>query len=630
MRNKYLLMRGIRNNNAIPSISESDSMTMIETSLYRDVPLTIAEKMTLRLRNEQLADCQRELNLIRENISKCEYIPNCRGFLHLKPSGCPECGVVHIGGSLSLTQYVRSTDRSSGVIKLVRLEFELEALRDEEVTRRGLLRECTENLQKARDTTFNELLVHFQRWWCARRAVRQIRRETNRIQRSLFYFRIRRLSRMKKEMDSVCVGEIDVPVLLVKYSELIPEFEEYIAKKKRELNGIVERVGRVFLSKMRTKVLKTRRRKLKREKAMQQLLRTVDANSASRLVVKNIRMMRKRVELLDGRSWMCNRVECSSRRFLSEDRYSVHMRIHAVTDADNASKDKKTTILNDTNASLKFESQQALVVASHEETALSRIQASARYLQAHPEPTGPLFAAPSPHISMLHIRSIDSWISPLYHLELMSKRSAIRLVSDMIRIPLELSVTRIGCNSLCEIQVSCQVSSSVGDSSEVLLRSMTASKSDSRLTHSTSSQQQLPDIADKSSSTEASLSPQSHSSSNPISGIHCILFCSKSTTVDDSTDSVSAHQNKSALTVVDNSTSSGTYVISSRANGMALRAPNKSSAGLVLHPGDLLCVGVVAASLSQKKSFPPPMLNATEASTACLVFKIRCIDLEHI
>lgn len=70
-------------------------------------------------------------------------------------------------------------------------------------------------------------------------------------------------------------------------------------------------------------------------------------------------------------------------------------------------------------------------------------------------------------------------------------------------------------------------------------------------------------------------------------------------------------------TVVDNHTFGGTYIVS--IDGVK-KVPKKTSKGLPLHSGDLLCIGIGRVDQNH--------ISPTEASKACVVYKIRCVDME--
>ena len=74
-----------------------------------------------------------------------------------------------------------------------------------------------------------------------------------------------------------------------------------------------------------------------------------------------------------------------------------------------------------------------------------------------------------------------------------------------------------------------------------------------------------------------------------------------------------------ALTLVDNNSAWGTYVVSSEGTR---KAPAKVTAGIVLSSGLLVCIGVCKDG--------PPEISATEANQACVVYRVRCMEQEAV
>ena len=70
-------------------------------------------------------------------------------------------------------------------------------------------------------------------------------------------------------------------------------------------------------------------------------------------------------------------------------------------------------------------------------------------------------------------------------------------------------------------------------------------------------------------------------------------------------------------TIVDNHTFGGTYIVS--ITGVK-KVPKKTSKGLPMHDGDLLCIGIGRVDETN--------ISPTEASKACVVYRIRCVDIE--
>jgi hypothetical protein len=98
-----------------------------------------------------------------------------------------------------------------------------------------------------------------------------------------------------------------------------------------------------------------------------------------------------------------------------------------------------------------------------------------------------------------------------------------------------------------------------------------------------------------------------------ISKIHCMFY------VPMGAINESKQANQSPITIVDNSSKYGTYVVGEGSESGAVKVPNKLSAGIHLELGNLICVGV--------KKEGEQLLSPTEASTGCIVFRF-CLSIE--
>ena len=65
------------------------------------------------------------------SIESNSKILTCKAALHFESTGCPTCGVVHIGSSTNLQQFVKRIHRQTGLETLVSLPFEMQALEEE-------------------------------------------------------------------------------------------------------------------------------------------------------------------------------------------------------------------------------------------------------------------------------------------------------------------------------------------------------------------------------------------------------------------------------------------------------------------------------------------------------------------
>lgn len=177
--------------------------------------------------------------------------------------------------------------------------------------------------------------------------------------------------------------------------------------------------------------------------------------------------------------------------------------------------------------------------------------------------------------SMTHIYALHSMLNDtMFSLELVSKQGDISVAQ---RIPLDRPLIRIGTHSSCE----CVVTTSGN------------SKRD-----------------------------------NKVAKIHCLLYCPthKGSSLGASFaqeeeiyggTAKAAGEGSAQLTLVDNATTYGTYVVSALGTR---KAPVKITAGMVLTPGVLICIGVCKSG--------PAEISATVANQACVVYRVRCLEQE--
>jgi hypothetical protein len=199
-------------------------------------------------------------------------------------------------------------------------------------------------------------------------------------------------------------------------------------------------------------------------------------------------------------------------------------------------------------------------------------------------------AKPLPSLDFPHRYNLYRTInSVVYMLELVSKHSMIVAKSEIL---LDSQVTRIGSHESCE----CHISFSVPGGS-------------------------CPAPASSNSHLESVNS--SGSVQGMIAKVHCLLYHSTvdsrssedDAIVSSSTISSSQVDSKNHITIVDNSSQFGTYVVTKDG---ALKVPSKISKGLVVQNGSLICVGVTING--------PPVLPVSEANSACLVYRLQILN----
>ena len=178
-----------------------------------------------------------------------------------------------------------------------------------------------------------------------------------------------------------------------------------------------------------------------------------------------------------------------------------------------------------------------------------------------------------------------------YHLELLSKHSD---VSVPAAFPLDKPVVRLGSLEYCEIHARCQ-------GTDRALHRIIASLH----VYIYAGQSNATDFTYTSHVCSDFFTGEVHHLSM-ISKIHCVISVP-----------VSAAE-EFRVTVVDNNSLWGTYVVSQRGGR---KVSCKLTQGTVLQPGDLLCLGAVKNG--------PAELDVTDAGRSCVVYRVRCREVEQ-
>jgi hypothetical protein len=171
-----------------------------------------------------------KMNKIKATQDACAFIATCKSIQHYNPKGCSNCGVIFIGGSLEgAVPYVKSVSRDTGVFTLVTLEFEWETLQKEEEIQVVLLDQLTEELNELEEKTYSLVISALQRWWRVVLVWKRTLHHDKRKEKSAFYYRIRRLVKLKKEVDQLIKERdpLDLKRLSDKYWDVQRAMEEY-------------------------------------------------------------------------------------------------------------------------------------------------------------------------------------------------------------------------------------------------------------------------------------------------------------------------------------------------------------------------------------------------------------------
>jgi hypothetical protein len=539
--------------------TETKALRKMEYGQRSLVPLKPDDLAYLYKNRDQKRFHEDKRDVVHKLIEKWAKVPFCKSLLHSNPAGCPVCEVILMGGTREPILYVRAVNRQSGVETLEKLEQELIYLHKERDTEDKYILECKGRIEVYEKIMFKLARDSIQSWWTAVLARRRSLREDKRRRFSLFYYRIRRLCQMKKEIDNTIDACMDFGMLRIKYSEIVPELKEYMAKVAADRTDVGIKVGKTFIQKLRKAVARARRRKyMEEEMVMQEKAAAVEIvkkkkNAAALLA------MRKLVRIIEKRKFICIREKCDGRSFFSVERYNAHMAVHRVEDAIRAKKilnDKLQLIRKEQEADAVTERIAGLRASvldfAREQEELDNLKASRKNL-IDPQSVDlgdKGYIKLSEWNAQAHMRIINQEKNAFpFYLQLISKRGDIEAPGQVF---LNEPFFRFGtlptnnCSFVCAGQ----------------------SKRDGL-----------------------------------VSKVHCVITMPVKADYD---DHIRVHDNHSVY---------GTYIVSSAIDG-AVKVTTSTTDGNILKIGDLLCIGV--------KKYGAAILDASEASSACMVYKVSC------
>ena len=207
-----------------------------------------------------------KLKLIRDTAQACASIPLCKSRQHTNPKGCSSCGVVYMGGMLGGgVQYVQSISRETGLSSLVTLEYEVETLKKEDIIQTEIVEIAEVDLFAYESVVLDIVRVNIQAWWPVVLAWKRYKRRQKRMQKSLYRNRIRRLVKMKRDVD-MRIKEA-APIDMVQYGDIycdiLPALCEYVALVSERKHQRMIKCARHVRSKLKVLVEETRERKYK-------------------------------------------------------------------------------------------------------------------------------------------------------------------------------------------------------------------------------------------------------------------------------------------------------------------------------------------------------------------------------
>lgn len=284
------------------------------------IPIPFDMRKLLSKKRDHHRTVLAKLALIQRTQAACEFISKCKSRQHYNVKGCSNCGVIFFGGSLTgAVPYVKSISRDTGVATLVTLEFEVETLQKEEEIQLAIVEKSTLDLEAYELIVYDLVRAGIQPWWSIVLAYKRALKVHVRLQRSKARFRIRRLVRLKNELDIVIKEPAPLPLqsLTERYYDVKAELFEYaevITERKRlRILAIAQRM-RGILHHM---VDEGRERRYQEWLRQQDLLKRLPPIKIKTLSHDN-----------GNKKWICYRRHCNHRHFLSEDRYQTHMSLH--------------------------------------------------------------------------------------------------------------------------------------------------------------------------------------------------------------------------------------------------------------------------------------------------------------
>lgn len=334
-----------------PKLVEAYTLKYMDSYTRRRIPVKPHQIEKLREFETAYKDELDKYNHIQKGIDQEDLIKKCRNPRHQRLSGCPNCGVVIMGPNGAKVNYVKAIDRLTKMESLVLLSTHVIELRKELIVQAVALKRESNALEQYRDIIKLEVVRRIQFWWYLRHSRHKVTRTNTAIEKSLFFYRVRKLVFMKMMVDDMQDRNvpIDSVMVLEKYPEYKKEVLEYIKHAITAKSVRLHKFAKRFVANCRVGIMATRKAaKHKREmeekaqkyfeymEAKKKTDEEEDENLAacqSKLTEVDRRIMHKmkiqfktRIDHIFHRKFVCMRPECNRREFLSEDRYNTHMK----------------------------------------------------------------------------------------------------------------------------------------------------------------------------------------------------------------------------------------------------------------------------------------------------------------
>jgi hypothetical protein len=543
--------------------TETKALRKMEIGQRSLVPLRREDLDILYENREEKRYHEDKLYVVQKLLDKWAKVRTCESLLHTQAAGCPVCEVILMGGSREPIEYVRAINRESGVQTMEKLSQELMYLNEEKEEQLNYIEACNVKIADLERVMFKLARDSIQSWWTAILARRRASRADGRRRYSLYYYRIRRLVQMKVEIDNTIDAKMDYNKLMYKYSEIVPQLKEYMAKVAADRTDIGIKMGKLFLQKLRKAVARARRKKYMEEEIMLQERAAAQEAVNKKKKAAALLAMRKLVKTIEKKKFICIREKCDGRTFFSVERYNAHMSIHFTEDAARQKKilaDKVQKIRKEQEADIVTDRVAAIRVSVLEFAELDNEDREKKAPRLKLQDPQSVDLADSSYLSMSdwnaqpHFRIINQEKNvTLYQLQLVSKRAD---VSAPGFVSLSKYPFRFGILPTMECSI---------------------------------------------------ITTEQAKRDGCVAKTHCIISAPNNADYDE------------PMRVHDNHSLFGTYIVSGKQDG-AIKVTTSTTDGDVLRVGDLLCIGV--------KKYGAAVLDASEASGACIVYRVKCKEME--
>jgi len=316
----------------VPSRLEHEAIEPMKLAYGRRIPMSPAKVMLLRMMRTRLEDARKLYKRTVAGIEACEAMLTCTSIFHYKMSGCPKCGVIFVSDVMHLNTF----DRATMAPIITTRDFEVNLLA-EEIVRYEADYEMKKKKLKDYEAEMREKTIYdIQAWWASTIAWRKARKRHNRLLKSEYWYRIRRLVKLKKTIDKYDPTKVKMNDLEDAFCDLIPELREYRVYKKSKAMKIATRWGFKVLAKAREKLTngKWKAERMERLREEARLARQARRNDEIKVAEELRQDLHALAEEMAKREWTCPRFECNRHKFLSKERFETHMKVHRLMDVE--------------------------------------------------------------------------------------------------------------------------------------------------------------------------------------------------------------------------------------------------------------------------------------------------------